>query len=54
MVRHLLDECPNHAGAFDCTPFCPLCLGEQEIEKELTWSELKWQMLTAIRQMENR
>lgn len=24
-------ECPNHEGAFDCTPFCPLCEGEQEI-----------------------
>jgi hypothetical protein len=24
-------ECPNHEGAFDCTPFCKLCEGEQEI-----------------------
>lgn len=24
-------ECPNHEGAFDCTPFCNLCEGEQEI-----------------------
>jgi len=24
-------ECPNHSGAFDCTPFCPICEGEQEI-----------------------
>lgn len=23
-------ECPNHEGAFDCNPFCPLCEGEQE------------------------
>lgn len=23
-------ECPNHDGAFDCTPFCRLCEGEQE------------------------
>jgi hypothetical protein len=23
-------ECPNHEGAFDCTPFCNLCEGEQE------------------------
>lgn len=23
-------ECPNHQGSFDCTPFCPLCEGEQE------------------------
>lgn len=25
-------ECPNHAGSFDCNPFCPLCEGEQEYE----------------------
>ncbi len=24
-------ECPNHEGAFDCTPFCKICEGEQEI-----------------------
>jgi len=24
-------ECPNHEGAFDCTPFCRVCEGEQEI-----------------------
>jgi hypothetical protein len=24
--------CPNHKGSFDCTPFCELCQGEQEIE----------------------
>ena len=24
-------ECPNHEGSFDCTPFCPICEGEQEI-----------------------
>lgn len=24
-------ECPNHGGAFDCTPFCSVCEGEQEI-----------------------
>jgi len=23
-------ECPNHGGGFDCTPFCPVCEGEQE------------------------
>ena len=23
-------ECPNHGGAFDCTPFCNLCEGRQE------------------------
>jgi hypothetical protein len=25
-----LIECPNHGGNFDCTPFCPVCEGEQE------------------------
>jgi len=24
-------ECPEHEGAFDCTPFCPKCEGEQEV-----------------------
>ena len=24
-------ECPNHKGSFDCTPFCELCAGQQEI-----------------------
>ena len=24
-------ECPNHEGNFDCTPFCRLCEGEQEV-----------------------
>jgi hypothetical protein len=28
-------ECPNHAGNFDCTPFCKLCGGEQEYKTEL-------------------
>lgn len=27
-------ECPNHGGAFDCTPFCEICHGNQEIERE--------------------
>ena len=22
-------QCPNHEGAFDCTPFCEVCEGEQ-------------------------
>ena len=25
-----LTECPNHAGAFDCSPFCNICEGNQE------------------------
>jgi hypothetical protein len=24
--------CPNHDGAYDCTPFCPICEGNQEYE----------------------
>jgi hypothetical protein len=27
----VMTECPNHGGAFDCTPFCELCAGEQEV-----------------------
>lgn len=27
----MLVECPRHNGAFDCTPFCDLCEGNQEI-----------------------
>lgn len=27
--------CPNHAGAFDCNPFCPLCFGKQEMETNM-------------------
>jgi hypothetical protein len=24
-----LVPCPNHEGAYDCTPFCEICAGEQ-------------------------
>ena len=34
MGRHLLAECPNHSGAYDCTPFCNICQGEQETKKK--------------------
>ena len=27
-------ECPEHGGAFDCTPFCAQCEGMQEIERK--------------------
>jgi len=27
----IMSECPQHGGAFDCTPFCPECQGNQEI-----------------------
>ena len=30
VLVNMLTECPNHGGSFDCTPFCPLCEGEQE------------------------
>jgi hypothetical protein len=26
-------ECPNHGGAFDCTPFCKICAGNQEFRE---------------------
>ena len=29
-----LVDCPNHDGAFDCTPFCPICAGEQAYAPE--------------------
>ena len=28
------EECPNHEGNFDCTPFCPVCEGAQEYDKK--------------------
>jgi hypothetical protein len=28
MAREMID-CPNHEGAYDCTPFCRICEGEQ-------------------------
>lgn len=31
MSNALEIECPNHNGGFDCSPFCKLCEGEQEI-----------------------
>jgi hypothetical protein len=27
--------CPKHEGAFDCTPFCEVCEGSQEIRVSL-------------------
>ena len=27
-----IKECPKHGGAFDCSPFCHICEGEQEYE----------------------
>lgn len=32
MNKTVVSECPNHAGSFDCTPFCRICEGEQEYE----------------------
>ena len=29
-MNELSIVCPNHAGSFDCNPFCELCEGEQE------------------------
>ena len=31
MMTKMKIECPNHEGNFDCTPFCRLCEGEQEL-----------------------
>ena len=27
-------ECPRHEGNFDCTPFCNICEGEQEVSMD--------------------
>ena len=27
-------QCPNHNGAFDCTPFCNVCEGNQELDMD--------------------
>ena len=27
-------ECPRHEGNFDCTPFCGICEGEQEVSMD--------------------
>ena len=32
MMKIVLTECPRHGGAFDCTPFCEVCSGNQEYE----------------------
>lgn len=34
-------ECPNHGGAFDCTPFCELCAGDQELTTAVPLDELE-------------
>lgn len=26
--------CPKHEGAYDCTPFCEICAGEQEYDAD--------------------
>lgn len=35
-------ECPKHEGAFDCTPFCEVCGGEQEVAVDLEKSRAFW------------
>jgi hypothetical protein len=35
-------ECPKHEGGFDCTPFCELCEGEQEIQKPKDYTLTTW------------
>lgn len=27
-------QCPNHEGNFDCTPFCNVCEGNQELDMD--------------------
>lgn len=35
-----LTDCPKHGGSFDCTPFCEICAGEQEVKLCLDCSGL--------------
>jgi len=37
-----MTECPKHEGAFDCTPFCEVCGGEQEVAVDLETSRATW------------
>lgn len=30
IIKSVKVECPEHGGAFDCTPFCKTCEGNQE------------------------
>jgi len=32
IMNTLMTDCPRHEGAFDCTPFCEVCEGEQRYE----------------------
>ena len=32
-LKSISQECPNHQGAFDCSPFCELCGGSQELKE---------------------
>ena len=38
----MMTECPKHKGAFDCTPFCEVCGGEQEVAVDLEKSREFW------------
>ena len=33
MIDDDMVVCPNHQGHFDCTPFCPICEGNQEYNR---------------------
>jgi hypothetical protein len=35
MTKTMVD-CPRHEGAYDCTPFCDVCEGEQVYEYTAT------------------
>lgn len=37
--------CPNHEGNFDCTPFCGLCEGDQEITPPDRWKTYRMQLV---------
>ena len=33
-MSDVIVECPRHEGSFDCTPFCGICEGEQEVSMD--------------------
>jgi hypothetical protein len=33
-------ECPKHGGSFDCTPFCPVCAGDQEYREPNIYGDM--------------
>lgn len=41
----MMAECPNHLGAFDCTPFCEVCGGVQEVQGNIYLTEAETEFI---------